>query len=375
MGSLLLKRSPVDLSGRLAKDTTVRELLINYLNSEYIGCLMTEDEDSVTFGEFLDNHYRKFAVMGIFGTVSVFLSENFPGGSESLAARSAIFVSLVVFAATAFWICYKTIVELFEGIYNGTRSIISEFGFAVIILCTGTLAISIGSATTTYSEIIRLATPIAVVSAGIILYANVFPIERYNIENASAGEIAYLGLFLTLYIPSLFSDGVSSLSAVFEYNAVRYAVEFFYLALLHLVVSESILGVFELSLIFKNMDTRRVIEGLKNPDLHIPKWSHSISVAAGYGILMVALIVLIKHSTGPGQLYVFGYSWQRLLADVFLMYNIIAVTGTYSIHEEFISENSVSKGAQIFNLILIATTSIFILGVIRGWIGEVVISL
>lgn len=89
-------------------------------------------------GEFLERHYEKFAIMGIFGTVTVFLGSNWPGGSTSLSARVGTVASLLIFALSALWIAVKCalLIRAAADEWPG----FAEFGYAVILA--GTLALS-----------------------------------------------------------------------------------------------------------------------------------------------------------------------------------------------------------------------------------------
>lgn len=114
--------------------------------------MLDEESGLDELGGFLDTHYEKFAIMGIFGSVTVFLSSNWPGGSTSLAARIGIVASLLIFSLSALWIaakCYRLLRAS-----AGDWPDLPELGYAVIL--TGTMAL--GGAVLFASQVYSAAT-------------------------------------------------------------------------------------------------------------------------------------------------------------------------------------------------------------------------
>jgi|GEM_PF-7088992 len=133
------------------------------------------DEDYWTLGEFMEEHYSKFAIMGIFGTVSVFLSGNFPGDTSSIITRTGMFASMVVFGIAALWIFVHASGIVFNELNDTNRPLSTELGFVTLAICTGALVFSLGVAISNFQEITSVALQIAVVISGVLIYLRVYP--------------------------------------------------------------------------------------------------------------------------------------------------------------------------------------------------------
>lgn len=124
-------------------------------------------------GDFLDDHYEKFAIMGIFGTVTVLLSSNWPGSSDSFTARIGTVASLLIFSLAAFWITAKCYQELRA--HSGRWPQLPEIGYAVILAGTVTLGGAVLFASQIYTVASQLLAEFILVVVLALVYAWIYP--------------------------------------------------------------------------------------------------------------------------------------------------------------------------------------------------------
>lgn len=124
-------------------------------------------------GNFLEDHYEKFAIMGIFGTITVFLSSNWLGGSDSLVPRVGIIASLSIFALSALWIAMKCYEKLRASSGHWPR--IPEFGYAVIFVGTLALGGAVVSASQVYTATSQLLGEFVLTIMLALVYSRVYP--------------------------------------------------------------------------------------------------------------------------------------------------------------------------------------------------------
>ncbi|WP_408960159.1 hypothetical protein [Natrinema sp. 74] len=294
----------------------------------------TESEDNyLSTGDFLDEYYSQFAIMGIFGTVSVFLTSNFPDGTSRLVARSAIFASLTIFGFTAFWLCWRALTELLSNLHEGTRPITTEFGYTVIVLCTGTLCLAIGSAITTYTDVVQLAISIGVLAAGLVLYIRRFPNERYRGTKMDPAGVAMAAGFIVFFATTSLERGIyRALDTHFSSSFETDVVFVLFAALVHLTVCEAVSTVFK-SELPANIDLHRIrTVGAQPRQLWARavsywqrQWPFHVSVTVccvDLAILILGIDAVADRAVESPVIYMIaGYDWQT-----FVFYLMFAVT-------------------------------------------------
>lgn len=124
---------------------------------------------------FLRDHYEKFAVMGIFGTVSLFIGSGRLISKSSLAARLGMISGVSVFALSAFLIAVAARKELIK--IQRTKPSLAHFGYAIILVSTGTLSLSVLSITGIYSQASKIVFDLIAGVILIVIYFGYYPGE------------------------------------------------------------------------------------------------------------------------------------------------------------------------------------------------------
>ena len=285
----------------------------------------SENEDYWTLGDFMEDHYSQFAIMGIFGTVSVFLSSNFPGGTSSVVARTGTFASLVIFGLAAIWIFVHALGIVFNELNTEGRPISTELGFVTLVLCTGALVFSIGVAITNFTEVFTNARRLAVIVFGAIVYLRIFPIERISIAGKGAEEIAFAGILSVLLLYLSLPAGIDRiLSQHTDTVFTRIVLTTAGAALLHLPISVGFKGYNKL---LHDVDFSSIQERIGSTirDREFPEWPFSIAIfvaLVGFGIYSYSMYdILGVAKINYGYKAILGLHW-----EVFAVYHLIAIS-------------------------------------------------
>lgn len=129
-------------------------------------------EELDELGDFLSDHYHKFAIMGIFGTVTVFLTDNWPNGIEGISARIGVVASLALFLLAAVWIVIKTFLHLRDS--GNQIPTVAEIGYGVICLSTAILVIAVSSVFYQFDDATQIVSEGAVSFMVIIFYLRTY---------------------------------------------------------------------------------------------------------------------------------------------------------------------------------------------------------
>lgn len=207
---------------------------------------MSEKSGIDELGDFLERHYEKFAIMGIFGSVTVFLATKWPGSSDSLAARVGTVAGLLIFSLSALWIAVKCFQLLRES--AGDWPQVPQLGYAVILA--GTLAL--GSAVLSASRIYTVSTQLlGEFVLGILfslVYATVYPgdldlpsqDEPPRYENITIFAI-FGGAYLSIVV---YGSRLRLLTrSAFELDFVLFAPFILIFGFLFFALRESLIGV------------------------------------------------------------------------------------------------------------------------------------
>lgn len=269
-------------------------------------------------GKFIKCHYEVFAIMGIFGTVAVFLSQP----NTELAApfgQFGIFVSLVIFIVAGVWLANESFDSLLS--YVGERGLVSEIGYVLIFLSTIMLSGSIGySLIIEFESLLLFLTPVFLLIIGVLVDIHIYPTSRYKYDDTENSRLPeFAGLFSALIYVYLF-DGLLSLIRRLAGEGflmtVLTVIIFISLAIiLHLVASEAFLGLLAMESIVKSVSGKEEI-----------RWRVSLPVmmCLSVGTLYAfTSIITIKDYfyAGPGDLAFVYLQW-----DEFLVFHWIAIT-------------------------------------------------
>lgn len=321
----------------------------------------SESRPFMSLGDFLSEYYPHFAIMGIFGTVSVFLSQNFPGGSERLAARGGIVASLVIFSLTSVWLCWKALSELFKEINSGERPLGTEFGYTVIVLCTATLAYSISSAILAYSAVIDLALTIVVPTAGFVAYIRYYPLDRYRkfeVDDPTGfALVVAAAVFMGLH------PIISGIRYIYAEIAVSGHIDDALLVLLlmgyHQTASEVNLALRDVAQRWHNTSRgflysiKQVFSFLRNtPDFHL---SVLLSSAAMVLLYLVGFAVSGIKSPEPRYFFVASHYWLELY--VYQLSAFLAFV-TYCVQTRREHENKINTIGRYMTFTVFATVAI-----------------
>lgn len=154
-------------------------------------------------GSFLDAHYEKFAIMGIFGSVTVFLT-NWPGGEDSWAYRFGIVASISIFALASGWLALKSAGQI--GDTDGLPSF-SEVSYILISLCSTMLFFAVLSGTTLFTEAAQITAELAAVIVALIIYARFTPQTVFSLQEEADPIAAYstvtAGMIVFVFLPAV----------------------------------------------------------------------------------------------------------------------------------------------------------------------------
>lgn len=207
---------------------------------------MTEKETgNQSLSDFLEEHYQLFAIMGIFGTVTVLFAQQWPANSGNEITRMGTVAGLAIFGMTALLIsrlCWAEFSDISE-----RQPQLSDAGYSIILVCTAALGISVVGALSEYIFETQIILELAITVIEILLFAHYFPtaryrdpIEEYDINPDSLLLLSFIGLMF-LY-PSL-KIGVprfmQSIDLGFLYLAHIFAIG----SLLFITICEGILGI------------------------------------------------------------------------------------------------------------------------------------
>ncbi|WP_435552771.1 hypothetical protein [Natrinema sp. CGMCC1.2065] len=287
-----------------------------------------DGEEHMSLGEFLEKYYQQFAVMGIFGTVSVFLSDGFPGGSDRLSARAAIFASLSIFALIAAWTCFQALGQLLQKVNNADRPLLTDVGFVVIILSTATLAGAIIDAIFTYSEIMIFAQLVIIPAIGLLIYFRNFPVSRYDVESLKTVFIPYWSFL------AMFPMGNGTLEWIYRLfihisglNIIALSLATALVLSIHITICESFLGIHRLYSkgISKGSDFRKgsVGQKVKKVKKEGLDWSFPVSVlisSTGITIHLLGFSNISDRYTKP--IFFHDIHWAAILTTAVIMFSV-----------------------------------------------------
>ena len=220
------------------------------------------ESDLDELGDFLEDHYEKFAIMGIFGTVTVFLSSNWPGGSDNIAARVGIAAALFIFSLSAFWIAMKCfqLIRAASGEWPG----VPEIGYVVVLAGTLSLGGAVLSASQIYTAASQLLGEFALAMILALIYARVYPGDldlpsqeeppRYETQSAFA-MLGGLYFAVVVYGPKLRSLTRGALGLDFVV-VVPLAIMF---GFVYFAIRESLIGISQVTLKDSGSFRRRII--------------------------------------------------------------------------------------------------------------------
>lgn len=206
------------------------------------------EEDSYIpgVGDFLKAHNEIFAIMGIFGTVSVFLSQS-EGVLIEPFDRVGVFVSLIIFLVAGTWIVRESFNSLISHV--GERKIRSEIGLGLILFGSFLLSLSIGvSIVDRFESILISLIPFFLIFIGIIGDIHIYPTERYRYEDAESLVPEFSAMLSVLLIVVLF-DGLTSLirydiGTGFMVGILAIIISIITAIAGHIMLSEALIGIF-----------------------------------------------------------------------------------------------------------------------------------
>jgi hypothetical protein len=281
-----------------------------------------EEDEIESVGQFLDEFYPHFAIMGIFGTIAIFLHSSLSGNSE-LIARSGIFAVLTIFSFTAAWIGWRALTELLTGIHEAKRHLFTEFGYALIIISTFTIAFTvINQIISSFDEVRKIAISITAISIAFIIYTRNYPIERYQFDNSSPADIAFIALLLLIFVTNIFSGGlVVILSDHITKRWIQESVSAAIFAAIHLTMSEIVVAIISIEQTIKNIGDSQLYRGLMT-DSEIRPWSFHISVMIGLISILILTIGLIwvANDTKGETVLIWGKYWEIIAAYHYLIF-------------------------------------------------------
>lgn len=204
------------------------------------------ENDLDELGEFLNDHYPKFAIMGIFGTITVFLIDNWPGGSESTIARIGIIASLLLFSFPALWIITKTFLQIREN--DNQIPTLSEVGYGIICFCTTILLLAISGLFSKYSDVAQFVVEVVFFFLVTLFYMRGY-LRGYDGDDSEEVKgspyIPAFGLWASIYLTfGLFNGELRHITAdLLGLDWTFFAPLAIALIALHYIISEGILGV------------------------------------------------------------------------------------------------------------------------------------
>lgn len=325
---------------------------------------MTEGEDNgeiESVGQFLEEFYPHFAIMGIFGTIALFLNGSFSGGGSELIAQGGIFAVLAIFAYTAAWIGWRALAELLPDMHEADRPLSTELGYTLIILSTFTIAVTISNQIiSSFSEVWNIAISVLALAFGIVLYARNFPTERYSSSESSASDTGFLALgLMAIFVITLDGQIFSILNRHASSHWLRETLSVVVLGAMHLTMSENILG---LKYINEQINSFKL--GLFKVNSLLKFWEspwpfHFSTLLSTVSFIILAL-GLVETSNLDYEISILGISWGIFLTYIFIL--IVSVVAS-SIWFEPMNEELREKTAMVGS-ILILTGSLAALMVI-----------
>lgn len=319
-------------------------------------------EDQKTLGEFFDVHYEKFAIMGIFVTVSVFLQSDWPGTSDSLTARLAIVASLAFFTLTSLWIMNASIKQI-QYLDNDEWPGWTEAGYALLTGVTSILAITVGSVTTQFSTSFQIITEIVLLSLLVLAYIRINPFisgeesDGINATDFIRGISFSGGWWLTsIYFESTVREIARWVPKIDSLFIIHYLITFL---LFQFGIQIGMLGI--ISIDWKSDISIR--ERLLSP------WP----VARSFGFSLIALFVLTfltertaqqEMGTQYGDFYVLSHSWKELLLIHWLAFTIACVALVLLLENRLEYEEYIRRISQISTVLSVMYSIYFLLFVL-----------
>lgn len=197
------------------------------------------------FGDFLRKHYHKFAIMGIFGTVTVFLVDYWPGEPGSTSARIGVVASMFLFLLAAGWIATKSFLLIRDS--DNYLPTLSELGFGVISLSTLVLIASVMTVLDSFGDVTQLVAELVFGFLVAIFYFRTY-LQGFNDDVVDEVRGSYVAPMVGLWI-SIVLVFVVLRGEVLDLTAGLFGLKWMIflplgvaLAVSHYVLSEGVLG-------------------------------------------------------------------------------------------------------------------------------------
>jgi hypothetical protein len=155
----------------------------NSTNEEVDGGREDGDEPPLReFGDFVNDVYPKFALLGIIGTVSAFLSSSRFGEQTGLIGQIGVAASLVLPLSITIWVSLKAISEAGEMENPFSLSeIAAGFGYASVATSAIGLMMLVGSGLNQFSESLQLVIEILLFLVIISYYFSFYPADSVRV--------------------------------------------------------------------------------------------------------------------------------------------------------------------------------------------------
>ncbi|WP_049893469.1 hypothetical protein [Halogranum rubrum] len=292
---------------------------------------MDEENDfPETFGDFLKEEYEKFAIMGIFGTVSVFLIGSYPAESD-IITRMGTVASLVIFLMVTGWLFIRSMGGAFSD--SDDIDILAKAGFLTISLCTGALCFAIlrSIQAQQFSDASSLFVLILSFVISLLLYSEVFPRSRYRLDEQ---DVAPYGVFVVVFLLAIFGDVLGQLfNNVNADTFARVVATAIFSYSVHMVATESLLGSVRIAEWWENQRFEGVLEELKT------RWERGqTNVSIEFSVMLATLSVVAfafymlnvnSNITGVGTLWIRGNYWGDWLYYHWLILSSFAIYGIF----------------------------------------------
>lgn len=296
-------------------------------------------------GDFLKEHYEKFAIMGIFGTVTVFLQSRWPTGSESLDARVGTAASLFIFALASLWVAWRASVQIGVKARSGNILGIATFGYAVIFVSSLFLGLAIIDATFVFPTASRFLGEFIIVIVIFTSYIGIHPRIKPQGEEISS-VVALISFLPSIYlVQNIFYTTLKEISANivgFELEMVSFVTGF---VVFHFIIYESLLGGIALS--------RENMNNLRNR-ITAP-WAIRTSIllsVIAVGLLTIWTKHVAQTTVGPNAGYyaILGMNWTQYTLGHWFSIAII-----YSLPIIFYPDNKgyLARSSQIFAIMIV----------------------
>lgn len=307
----------------------------------------TKDQGGTkSVGEFLQEHYEKFAIMGIFVTVSVFFRTTWPGSEDGITRLIATVASLGVFGIVALWIMIASAKEIRQSRHDWPG--LTEAGYAFIMVATGSLGGSVLVGISGFQKPVQLLIEAVLVTLIVLLYVNLNPeflsddSEELNWAQISSGASFGGAWILTLDIfARQLAYWIEQIPLIAEVYFIQYFVGFF---MFQFIIQHGLLGLGQFRK--TNVNLRKCLLGPWS------LWTSFFIIFISLSIIFFSMEQTAQAVSGgrTGYYAVFGFYWKRTM----LLYCIGAFGGSttlyllYDIHQE--KRKYVKWGAQIFSL-------------------------